>query len=286
MGYRNSDTVAIFEAYGQVSKQDRFEKYKENIMKDPNMSSVDKLKAIDKLEKSLLGTDSSSTATPTTSENDNDQDNSQTYAYDQNAPKKPVQYNDDGTIRIGAGIPDELDDEGDSSYTTTFNVTDTDDADGDEIDPAMDPEEEWRRIEREEPESIKKTVEISRTDPITGEVTSVPYKPGEPYAAGDEEMGAEIQRLKNAGQYNVVKPTYSDNVTPVDPNATMSKDGSYYTYTVQRGDNPIKVISKIGTREKDPSGIRLREYNGVNNSKELMKVGKVIKVPVEISSLL
>lgn len=168
MSYRNSDTVAIFEAYGQVSKQDRFEKYKENIMKDPNMSSAEKQKAIDKLEKALLGTDNSTTTTPVAS-NEPDaasttaepstpvaSDDSQTYQFNPNAPKKPIQYNDDGTMRIGPEIQDDEfetdefedgDDEWDTTtYTTTVDDFEIDDSSEDMSADAGSGDDEWRRL--------------------------------------------------------------------------------------------------------------------------------------------
>lgn len=216
MGYRNSDTIAIFEAYGQVSKQDRFEKYKENIMKDSNMSPTDKLKAIAKLEKALLGTDSSSTATPTATPEPNapitsqeptdtltpvvddkeESDNSQSYQFDPNAPKKPIQYNDDGTMRIGPEIQDDEfetdefedgDDESDTTtYTTTVDDFETDDSPEDMSADTGSGQNEWRRLPGT---PYLYNMATGETKPAQGTSTTRTYTTTIP--ASDEEMGLD-----------------------------------------------------------------------------------------------
>jgi hypothetical protein len=96
-------------------------------------------------------------------------------------------------------------------------------------------------------------------------------------------------KMRNFGQdqyvSNVAKPTSkpSEFVSQVNPYDTMSPDKSYFTYTIQKGDNPTLIRSKTGTHEKDPSGMYLDEFNG--RPLRSFKVGDTIKVPVQISDL-
>lgn len=197
MSYRNFDTIAIFEAYGQVSKQDRFEKYKENIMKDPNMSAADKSDAIAKLEKALLGANNSSTPlpaaapkpstssspqAPTTLDDKEQSDSSQTDQFNPNAPKKPIQYNDDGTFRVGPEIQDadvQDDDEDWDTTTVTYAYPDgstgamSDDS-GSEMSTDDGSEGEWVRVQGTPYSYNTKSGEIKKDQDNRSEWVQVP----------------------------------------------------------------------------------------------------------------
>ena len=100
-----------------------------------------------------------------------------------------------------------------------------------------------------------------------------------PYFAPDGTMSVGPKTI------TAVKPTEGHGiVSTVDPYKTMSEDGSYFTYTVQKGDNFGFIKAKTGVFEKDPSGMYFMEFNNIKRPRDI-RVGDVLKIPVVISDL-